>query len=100
MADRLKPTLVYLLEQASGGMETETKKLLETLGLFNLPYAELEELYIRDITQEKDSSFYRRLILQKHHNRVPRLRAKLMALHLESPNSIRSKIRQELPHIR
>jgi len=77
-------------------MEAETKKLLEALGVYNLPYTELEELYIRDITRDKDPSFYRKLILQKHHNSVPRLRAKLMTLHLESPNSTRSKIRQEL----
>jgi hypothetical protein len=100
LADRLKPVLGYLLEQASSGLETETKKLLESLGIYNLPYAKLEELYLRDITREKDPSFYRRLILQKHHNHVPGLRAKLMTLHLESPNSIRSKIRLELPHIR
>ena len=100
LADRLKPALAYLLDQASGGLETETKKLLEALGVYNLPYIELEELYLRDITRDKDPSFYRRLILQNYHNRVPRLRARLMALHLESPNSIRSKIRQELPHIR
>ena len=100
LADRLKPALVYLLEQASGGLETETKKLLEALGVYNLPYTELEELYLRDISRDKDPIFYRRLILQKHHNRVPGLRAKLMTLHLTSPNSIRSKIRLELPHIR
>ena len=73
LADRLKPALVYLLEQASGGLEDETKKLLEALGLLNLRYIELEELYLSDITRDKDPSFYRRLILQKHHNRVPGL---------------------------
>ena len=31
---------------------------------------------------------------------VPRLRAKLMTLHLESDTSVRSKILHELPHIR
>jgi hypothetical protein len=89
-----------LLEEATGGFAEETKKLLNALMVYELPYQKLEELYLKEITNDKNPRFFRLLILQKHHEKFPRLRAKLISLHLESDDSIRSKIRDELPHIR
>ncbi|MFC1803113.1 hypothetical protein ACFL0D_04000 [Thermoproteota archaeon] len=99
LAERLKPILSSLLVDATGGLDTETKKLLNELLVYDLPYEELEVLYLQDLTGGKDPSFYRRLILHNHHDKVPRLRAKMISLHPESDDSIRSKIMAEFPHI-
>jgi DNA-binding MarR family transcriptional regulator len=96
----LKPVLHKLLEDSSKGLEKETRELLKELGVYDLPYEKLEELYFTEIKQGKVPEFFRVLILQNHHEKVPKLRARLMGFHLKSSNSIRSIIHNELPLIR
>ena len=96
----LEPVLIKLLVDASMGLEKEIRGLLLELGVYNLPYNSLEELYMTDIIKGKTPEFYRMLILRDHYDKVPRLRAALMVLHMESNDSTRSIIRDELPHIR
>lgn len=52
------------------------------------------------IVEGKNPGFYRLLLLQIHYDKVPRLRARLISLYLESADSIRSRITEELPNIR
>jgi hypothetical protein len=96
----LEPVLVNLLQDASEGIEKETRDLFRELGVYNLSYERLEELYLAEVLKAKIPGFYRTLILQDHHDKIPRLRAKLMGLHQESNDSIRSIIKDELPLIR
>jgi len=96
----IKPILSSILNNSSSGLKRETNLLLKELGLYNKPYSELEALYISKISNNNVPDFIRTLILQDHHDKVPRLRAKLMGLHQESDNSIRSIIKDEFPLLR
>ena len=96
----LEPVLRQLLEGASPGLEKETGDLLHELGVYDLPYERLEAMYLSEIRDGKAPGLLRSLILRDHHAKVPRLRAALMSLHMESDDSTRSIISGELPHIR
>ena len=61
-------------------------------------YEKLEQRYLDEV-KHKVPEFYRQIILNNHHDKVPRLRAALMKLHQESDDSIDSRIKDELPHI-
>ena len=98
--EKLEPVLNKLLQLESDGLETETLELLTELGVYNHGYEELVSTYIESIEHDKHPEFYRDLILHKYHDKAPMLRARLMVLHGKSSNSIRSKLRAELPYIR
>ena len=95
-----EPVLSNLLETASYGLKRETQELLREFGVYDVSYDQLEAIYVREIKKGKSPIFYRNLILQNHHSKVPKLRAILMGLHQESDDSIRSIIQSEFPHLR
>ena len=96
----IEPILSSILNNSPNGLTRETNLLLKELGLYDKPYSELEVLYISQISNHNVPDFIRTLILQDHHDKVPRLRAKLIGLHQESDDSIRSIIKDEFPLLR
>lgn len=96
----IEPILSSILNNSPNGLTRETNLLLKELGLYDQPYSELEALYISQISNHNVPDFIRTLILQDHHDKVPRLRAKLIGLHQESDDSIRSIIKDEFPLLR
>jgi hypothetical protein len=96
----IEPILSSILIDSPSGLMRETNLLLNELGLYNKPYNELGALYISQISNHNVPDFIRALILEEHHDKVPRLRAKLMGLHQESDNSICSIIKDEFPLLR
>ena len=81
----------------SGGEETWTDDFVMPR---EGPYDDLEALYISQIKKQKVPDFIRTLILHDHHDKVPNLRAQLMALYQDSDDSIRSIIKNEFPLLR
>ena len=96
----IEPILSSILNKPPNGLTRETNLLLKELGLYDKPYSELEALYFSQILNHNVPDFIRTLILQDHHDKVPRLRAKLIGLHQESDDSIRSIIKDEFPLLR
>lgn len=96
----IEPILSSILNNSPNGLTRETNLLLKELGLYDKQYSELEALYISQISNHNVPDFIRTLILQDHHDKVPRLRAKLIGLHQESDDSIRSIIKDEFPLLR
>jgi hypothetical protein len=70
----LEPVLQRLVDDASHGLMNETKSLLMELGVFNLAYDKLEALYVSEIKKHKSPAFFRSLILDNHHDKIPKLR--------------------------
>ena len=96
----IEPILSSILNNPPNGLTRETNLLLKELGLYDKPYSELEALYFSQILNHNVPDFIRTLILQDHHDKVPRLRAKLIGLHQKSDDSIRSIIKDEFPLLR
>jgi DNA-binding MarR family transcriptional regulator len=80
----IEPVLSSFLKDSPSGLTREIKFLLNELGYYDKSYTELETLYISEISNLKVPEFIRTLILRDHHDKVPRLRSKLMGLHRES----------------
>ena len=97
VSDLIHPILTPILDDSNSGLKRETNILLKELGLYDLPYSELEARYFSQISEHKVPNFIRTLILQDHRNMIPKLRAALMVLHKESDQPVRSIIKNEFP---
>ncbi len=97
VSEIIHPILTPILDNSNSGLKRETNILLKELGLYDLPFSELEALYFSHISEHKVPDFIRTLILQDHRTMIPKLRAALMVLHKESDQKVRSIIKNEFP---
>ena len=87
-------------KKGSSGLRTETQGFLKELGVYNLPYETLRDLYLESIEGDQDPRLFREILISDHQDRIMDLWLSLMEGYASASSEKKSRYDDEFSLIR